>query len=173
MGTVSKQTARIVLLVGVVLPALSGCLADAASGITSAVIDKIFETGPSTIEANLTATEDMNPDYEGEASPLVVRMYELKSVTAFNNASFFALYDSDEAELGGDLKAKEEIELQPGDKLEFERELQLETRYVGFIAGYRDIDNAAWRAVAEIPEGSSTDITVEFGRLAVKIVEVD
>ncbi len=173
MKTASRQTARIVLLLGMVLPMLAGCIADAASGITSAVIDKIFETGPSTIEANLTATEDMNPDYEGEASPLVVRMYELKSVTAFNNASFFALYDSDEAELGGDLKSKEEIELQPGDKLEFERELQLETRYVGFIAGYRDIDNAAWRAVAEIPEGSSTDITVEFGRLAVKIVEVD
>lgn len=169
----AKRAARLVLLLGMVLPALSGCLADAASGVTSAVIEKLFETGPSTIEANLTASEDMNPDYEGQASPLVVRMYELKSATAFNNASFFALYDSDEAELGGDLKAKEEIELQPGDKLEFERELQPETRYVGFIAGYRDIDNASWRAVAEIPEGSSTDLKVDFGRLAVKIVEVD
>jgi len=173
MKPASKQTARVVLLLGMVLPVLSGCLADAASGITSAVIDKLFETGPATIDANLNASEDMNPDYEGEASPLVVRMYELKSTTAFNNASFFALYDSDEAELGGDLRAKEEIELQPGDKLEFERELQLETRYVGFIAGYRDIENASWRAVAEIPQGSSTDITVEFGRLGVKIVEVD
>ncbi len=173
MTPACKQTARLMLLLGMVLPALSGCLADAASGITSAVIEKLFETGPSTIDANLTASEDMNPDYDGEASPLVVRMYELKSVTAFNNADFFALYDSDEAELGGDLKAKEEIELQPGDKIEFERELQPETRYIGFIAGYRDIENASWRAVAEIPEGSSTDITVDFGRLAVKIVEVD
>jgi len=173
MKAVSKQTARLVLLFGMVLPALSGCLADAAQGMTAAVIDKLFETGPSTIEANLTASEDMNPDYEGQASPLVVRMYELKSITAFNNASFFALYDNDEAELGGDLKAKEEIELQPGDKLEFERELQLETRFVGFVAGYRDIENASWRAVAEIPEGSSTDLTVDFGRLEVKIVEID
>ena len=87
MIPVSTKTARLVLLLGLVLPALSGCLADAASGVTSAVIDKLFETGPATIEANLTASEDMNPDYDGEASPLVVRMYELKSVTSFNNAS--------------------------------------------------------------------------------------
>ena len=173
MRPVSKQTARAVLLLGMVMPALSGCLADAASGVTSAVIDKLFETGPATIEANIVAAEDLNPDYDGQASPLVVRMYELKSPTAFNNASFFALYDSDVAELGDDLKGKEEIELRPGDKLELERELQPETRFVGFIAGYRDIENAAWRAVTEVPEGETTDLKIDFGRLAVKIVEVD
>ncbi len=172
MRPVNKQTARVLLLLGMVVPVLSGCAA-AASGVTSALIDKIFEPGATTIEANIVAAEDLNPDYDGQASPLVVRMYELKSPTAFNNASFFALYDSDVAELGDDLKGKEEIELRPGDKLEFERELQPETRFVGFIAGYRDIENAAWRAVAEVPEGESTDLKIDFGRLAVKIVEVD
>lgn len=153
--------------------ALSGCIADAASGVTTAVIEKLFEDGPTEIWASIEADSDINPDSDGVASPLVVRMYHLKSPTAFNNATFFALYDSDTAELGDDLKGKEELELQPGQKLELERELDPDVHFVGFIAGYRDIDNAAWRAVAEVPVGESTDITIAIERLALKIVEVD
>ncbi|MDJ0607355.1 MAG: type VI secretion system lipoprotein TssJ [Kiloniellales bacterium] len=152
---------------------LAGCISDAASGVTSAVLDKMFEEGPTEIEANMEASDDVNPDADGEASPLVVRLYELKSPTSFNNATFFSLYDSDVAELGDDMKGKEEFELLPGEKLEIERELQPEVRYVGFMAGYRDLDNASWRAVVEVEEGSSTDITVAFQRLTVEIVEVD
>jgi type VI secretion system protein VasD len=155
-----------------VAPVLAGC-ASTASGVTSAVLDKIFEPGSTAIEASIVAAEDLNPDYDGQASPLVVRMYELKTPTAFNNASFFALYDSDVAELGDDLKGKEEIELRPGEKLELERELQPETRFVGFIGEYRDIENASWRAVAEVSEGETTDLEIDFGRLAIKIVNKD
>lgn len=158
---------------GLTLVFLTGCIADAAQGVTSAVLDKIFEEGPTEIEAIMSASDDVNPDADGEASPLVVRMYELKSATSFNNATFFSLYDSDIAELGEDMKGKEEFELQPGQKLELERELKPEVRYVGFLASYRDLDNASWRAVVEVPEGESTDMTIAFQRLAIKVVEVD
>ncbi len=161
------------LVIGLVLPVLTGCIADAASGVTTAVIDKIWGDGETRIEAEIAVAEDLNPDYNGDASPLVVRLYQLSSPTAFNNATFFQLYDSDVAELGDDLKGKEELELQPGQTLELERDLDPQTRFVGFIAGYRDIDNANWRAVTEIPMGETTDMKIEFRRLAVKIVEVD
>lgn len=161
------------LALGLTLTLLNGCIADAASGVTSAVLDKIFEEGPTEIEGSMVASEDVNPDADGEASPLVVRMYELKSQTAFNNATFFSLYDSDVAELGEDMKGKEEFELLPGQEMELERELQPEVRYVGFLAGYRDLDNASWRAVIEVPEGETTDFTIAFQRLAVEVVEVD
>ena len=97
----------ILLVVGLMLPALSGCISDVASGVTGAVLDKIFEDGPTRMEAQVEASEDLNPDYDGQASPLVVRMYQLKSPVAFNNATFFALYDSDVAELGDDLEGTE------------------------------------------------------------------
>ena len=164
---------KVCLVAAIAAFALSGCIADAASGVTTAVIEKLFEDGPTEIYAEIEAMPDINPDADGVPSPLVVRMYQLKSPTAFNNATFFALYDSDTAELGEDLKGKEELELQPGQKLELERELAPEVRFVGFIAGYRDIDNATWRAVAELEEGSSNDITIAVERLKFKIVEVD
>ena len=81
---------------------LVGCIADAASGVTSAVLDKIFEEGPTEIEAEMIAKADVNPDYDGQPSPLVVRMYQLSSPTAFKNAGFFALYDGDVATLGNE-----------------------------------------------------------------------
>ena len=121
----------------------------------------------------MTAVDDVNPDDDGNASPLVVWMYQLSSKTAFNNAEYFTLYDSDVATLGNDLMDKEEFELRPGQTLEIEREFDQETRFVAFMAGYRDIDNAKWRAVAELPPGETTELQIEFRRLEIKIIEID
>ncbi|MFQ5773092.1 MAG: type VI secretion system lipoprotein TssJ [Kiloniellaceae bacterium] len=152
---------------------VSGCLAGAAGSVAGKLIDKMFEPSPTRMEAKIGASEDVNPDYDGQPSPLVVRLYELKSPTSFNNAAFFALYDSDVAALGGDLQNREEIELQPGQALEIERELKPETRYIGVMAAYRDIDNAAWRAVHEVEEGATAELAIDFARLSVTITETD
>jgi type VI secretion system protein VasD len=158
---------------GVAALVLSPGCADVASGVTSAVLDKALEEGPPTIEADFRAAVDLNPDHEGNPSPLVVRLYELKSATAFNNSGFFSLYDNDSAELGDDLKGREEIEFQPGQALFLERELEMETRYLGVIAAYRDIENARWRAVIEVEPGSDTEVIIALERLAVNINEDD
>ncbi len=128
---------------------------------------------PTKIEANIAAAEDLNPDYRGRASPLVVRIYHLKSDLAFINASFFALYDNDEAELGPDLLGKEEIEVLPGQDQVYSRKLVPETRFVGVLAGYRDIENASWRAITEIKKGKTNEVTLDFARLKVSVLSGD
>lgn len=128
---------------------------------------------PTRIEATIAAADDLNPDYRGRPSPLVVRIYQLKSDLAFNNASFFALYDNDQSELGADLLGKEEIELRPGEDKVYSRVLGDDTRYVGILAGYRDIDNASWRAIAEVKKGKTTEVTLDFARLKVSVVPGD
>ena len=164
---------KVALIFGIaILLGAPGC-ADVASGVTSAVLDKALEEGPPAIEAEFRAAVDLNPDHEGNPSPLVVRLYELKSVTAFNNSGFFALYDNDSSELGDDMKGREEMEFQPGQALFLERELELETRYVGVMAAYRDIENARWRAVFEVEPGSDTEVIILLDRLAVSIDEDD
>lgn len=124
---------------------------------------------PTRIDAVFIATSDLNPDPDGQASPMVVRIYHLGSPVAFSNASFFSLYDSAEAELGSDLKGKEEIELRPGQELVVARDLKPETRFLGILAGYRDIEHASWRAVAEVKEGETLGLTVGFSRDEVTI----
>ncbi len=155
-------------LVGLLMPPLTGC-EGVASGVTSSILDKVFETGPAEIEVTVEVSDDLNPDFEGNPSPIVVRFYELKSPTAFNNAGFFALYDSDAAELGDDLQNREEMEFQPGDNFVFERELKLETRWIGIMGAYRDIENSIWRAAIEVEEGSSTDLIIVLGRTDITV----
>ena len=54
------------------------------------------------------ASGDLNPNAEGRASPLVVRIYELKSFSIFKNADFMSLYEKDDQVLGRELVNKEE-----------------------------------------------------------------
>jgi type VI secretion system protein VasD len=164
---------QVALIFGTVILLGAPSCADVASGVTSAVLDKALEEGPATIEADFRAAVDLNPDHEGNPSPLVVRLYELKSATAFNNSGFFSLYDNDSIELGDDMKGREEMEFQPGQALLLERELEPETRYIGVMAAYRDIENARWRAVLEVEPGSDTEVIIALDRLAVTIGEDD
>lgn len=157
MKFITRQVIQTVAALGLLLSVAVGCL----PGF------------PTRIEASIVAAEDLNPDYKGRASPLVVRFYHLKSDLAFNNASFFALYDDDETELGDDLLGQEEIELRPGQEMVYKREFEPETRFVGILAGYRDIENASWRAVAEISKGKTTEVKFDFARLEVSVVPVE
>ncbi len=157
------------LALGAMAVSLSGCAGEIAGSVAGKLVEKLFEPAPTRIEATIQATEDINPDNDGQASPLVIRLYELKSATAFNNAAFFALYDGDLAELGADLQNREEIELKPGQAVEIERELKPETRFIGIMAAYRDIDNATWRAVQPIEENETAELTIAVQRVNVSI----
>lgn len=137
--------------------AVAGC-ASTLAGVTKGTLDKMFADKPPKLSANLEASPELNPDYEGKPSPLVVRLYELTSITEFNAAQFFALYDRDTELLAQDLKAREEMVVLPAETREFERELNMETRYVGIIGAYRDLEKAVWRASVKTPIDETTAI---------------
>ena len=113
---------------------------------------------PTVSKATLVAAANANPDSAGRASPVVVRLYQLKDEGAFNNADFFTLYDKDKEALGASIVGREELELQPGQTRELELKIAPEARFVGAIAGFRDIRNAKWKVVSAAPEKSLTDL---------------
>jgi len=79
---------------------------------------------PTLLSGRLQAADGVNPSVSKRPSPLLVRMYELKSATAFNNADFVALFQRDQAELGADLLGREEIMLNPGESRRSRRRLR-------------------------------------------------
>ena len=95
---------------------------------------------PTNLVIIVLARADVNPDIRGRASPLSLRMFELKSGAAFQTADFFALYDRDQATLGADMLGREELILKPGETQTVTRKANPETRYLGVIAAflYRD-----------------------------------
>jgi len=151
-----KRWWSIGLVLALALPALGAC-------------------GPGTtlILADVRAAEDINPDFQGRPSPIVVRLYQLKTPVAFSNATYFALYDKEQAELGNDLLGREEFEFRPGQEVKIERELEAQTRYIGILAGYRDIERATWRVVTPVKIEKKNELKIDFRRLAVSASVVD
>jgi type VI secretion system protein VasD len=148
--------------------AIIGC-ADTVSGVTKGVLDTVLEEDPPEVVITINAAADINPDISGRPSPIVVRIYSLKSDNTFNNADFFAIYEKDSAVLGDTMTSREELEISPGDSIELEKEFDLKTTHVGVVAAYRDLDNAVWRGSIETPLNETTYIDVELGRLTLSV----
>ncbi len=125
----------------------------------------------STIEATMQADMRLNPDLNGRPSPLVVRLYELKSLSVFNNADFFNLFEQDVALLGDELQMRDEFAFQPGEIKTLQRDLRPDTRFLAIIGAYRDIENARWRNSIEVDR--DLELTIKFGAKGIEILKED
>ncbi len=116
---------------------------------------------PAEVDLKVVASAGLNPDLEGRPSPVVLQVYRLRGADAFNNARFFELYDDAEQVLGQDLIGISEMELSPGSERTISVEgMTVDTRYVGILAAYRDIDEATWRAVVATPADQRMRVNV-------------
>ncbi|MBT3011936.1 MAG: type VI secretion system lipoprotein TssJ [Candidatus Thiodiazotropha sp. (ex Lucina aurantia)] len=123
----------------------------------------------SSVAVTMSAAQSVNPDINDRPSPIVARIYELKSLSVFNNADFFNLFEQDVALLGDEMLMRDELHFQPGEVKLLERELQPDTRYVGVIGAYRDIENATWRRSIEINLHDETTFVIEFGKSGITL----
>jgi type VI secretion system protein VasD len=123
---------------------------------------------PASVTGTVEASAQVNPSASKRPSPLLIRVYELKSVAAFNGADFMSLYQRDQAALGGDLLAKEEFVLEPGETKTFAKTLAPDTRFIGVVAAYRDLEHAKWRTVVSVQPNQPQKVTVRAGELAVE-----
>ena len=124
---------------------------------------------PTLINVEVVASKEVNPSNSGRPSPVVVRLYELKGLAAFNAADFFTLYRNDLEILGGDLVKWEEYVLRPGGQKIYSHKASEEARYLAVIAAFRDIDQAAWKGSLPIPAHRTTNITVHLNRLGLTL----
>jgi len=121
------------------------------------------------VSLNLMASDDTNPDANGRASPLTVRLYVLKSPSAFISADFFSLYDNDIATLGADLVQREEALLRPGEAKKFDFVLKPDAVAIGVTAAYRDLESAIWRELHVLDVGKQYGLDLLFGARQIQI----
>jgi type VI secretion system protein VasD len=115
---------------------------------------------PTRVVLEFEATGDINPNSEGRASPLVLRIYRLKSYSVFEDADFFSLYEKDEEVLGGELINKEEILLNPNEKRTVFFEASDDVRTVGIFGVFRDYEQGQWKAALGVKENKTNIINV-------------
>ena len=120
----------------------------------------LFKPVPENYILNITTSANLNPDNEGRSSPLVLRIYELKSPKPFSETDFFDIYDNDKEALGDSLLVKQEMELNPNESRKLEIVLNEKTTHIGLLAAYRDIDKAKWREVIAVNPRKPTGISI-------------
>lgn len=110
---------------------------------------------PSIAQLSVNVQKNVNPRInekkESESRPVVIRVYELKSLATFNESDFFSVRDRYKEVLSNELLNSEEFYLIPNQKLRLTRPLNLDTRYIGVVAAFREIETAQWKASTAIP----------------------
>ncbi len=141
MDSDRKILSRVGVLVGLVACCLllAGCL----GGVRQEL--------PVPLEVTISAHEQVNPTEAGRPSPIVVRVFELSNSAEFLAADFFSLQDGGAALSGKDVVGSEEYILVPGEVRVVRKRAALETRFLGVVAGYRDLEGSVWRAVVPLP----------------------
>ena len=124
---------------------------------------------PTPAKVTLAAAADANPDSAGRASPIVVRVYQLKEEGAFQAADYFALVDKEQDTLGASLLAREEYELQPKESRTLELKIAPEARFVGAIAGFRDLRNSKWKVLTPVTATAPKKLALSVGKAEVTL----
>jgi type VI secretion system protein VasD len=125
---------------------------------------------PTEIQGSIEASAKLNPSVSQRASPVMLRIYELKTAAAFNSADFVSMYQRDQAELAADLVAREEMVLSPGETRPYAKTLAPETRFIGVMAAYRDLERAKWRSIVAIQPGQKQRLVIRADELTVSAV---
>lgn len=136
-----------------------------AIAMTTLALAACASSAPKPTKARMTvvAQADVNPDAGGRPSPVVLRVYQLQQDAKFANADFFALFDDEQAALGADLLARDEITLAPGERKELQVDVKGEAKFLGAVAAYRDIRNSQWRVVKPAPKKGLLDVIRKDG----------
>jgi type VI secretion system protein VasD len=66
------------------------------------------------------------------------------------------------------LLGKEEFVLSPGETKTFAKKLSPDTRFLGVVAAYRDLERARWRSTVAIQPGQKHQVTIRAGAMAVE-----
>ncbi len=149
--------ARGLALVGA-LAMLAGCASTfEAAGKTYEVIkDPSIPVGypedrPSRVDLSMLAADDMNPNVEGEGTPLRFQILQLKDDSMLMSADHRQLQEDLEEALGTNYLAHDDFTLLPGQFKFYEPfEVEEDTRYIGIIAFYAEPNQAQWKKVVKI-----------------------
>jgi type VI secretion system protein VasD len=107
-----------------------------------------------SLDAQITASLDVNPDRFGVASPITVRFFQLRSDAQFRGAAFEALFDNPQLALGADVVAFEDFVLGPGERRPLGIDLRPETEFLAVAAAFQSMPQATWKDLRRAPKKS-------------------
>jgi len=120
---------------------------------------------PPVVDLTITIGPGINPGLDGRPLPVAVRLYLLAAAGKFEGADVFALIEREQATLGAELIAREELTFTPGSTRQITREADSRTRFLGAAVLFRDIDRARWKAIAPVASTGTTRLRLAADRI--------
>lgn len=160
------------VLKGLCAAPLAGLVAGCGAG---EYVASLFSSDPrpSTITWSLETTPGVNPDITDRPSPIWVRLYQLRSIGVFGGADFTALFERDIDVLGAEMLQRYEYVMTPNHVVEPQKQpvtLHEDTRFIGVVAAYHDINRAHWRdMVAVNHQDHDYALKVDLDRIALRL----
>lgn len=108
-------------------------------------------TSPEPLRVTVGASRLINPGERGEALPVLVRLYQLKATSKFQEATVDELLDRDKEVLGAELVDMSEVTVNPGDRLQPAVTRNRDARFLAAVALFRKPSGGTWRVIAKLP----------------------
>ena len=103
------------------------------------------------LQIDFIVDADINPDESGSASPLFIRMYELKSDKMMGKSDFIDLYERDKEVLGADLVARHELKrFKPGESRTEHFVLEKTADHVALFAEFLDFKDSKYKLIIPV-----------------------
>lgn len=112
----------------------------------------------------LVAASNINPSPSNSASPVVVKIFQLKDDQKFQRADFFGLYLNPKQALGDDYLSEKEVIMAPSEIKSIKLPLNGNAHYLAVLAAYQNIDHAKWYSTQKISTffgSTSLEITLD------------
>ncbi|EWH02655.1 hypothetical protein Q427_07460 [Halomonas sp. BC04] len=105
----------------------------------------------SQVDLAMLAEPDVNPNLDGDGTPLRFQILQLKDDSMLMAADHYQLLNDLEEALGTNYLTHDDFTLLPGQWKFYEPfEIDEETRYIGLIAFYNNPDQAQWKKVVKV-----------------------
>ena len=114
------------------------------------------------LKLSFVVDKSVNPDDSKVSSPLIVRMYELKSTKAFENANFIDLYERDADVLGKTMITQQSLKpIQPNEDRTAKFVLSKGTKFIGLYAEFLQYENAKYKVIIPVAETNVVSSTAK------------
>lgn len=123
------------------------------------------------ITMEVASQPNVNPDNSGRPSPVILKMYEMRGDMAFRQSDFQTLFEEPMKVLGAELVAADELTLVPGEARTVGYAPMPETRFVGIIAGFRQLERADWRRVIPVNAEKPNLIRLELNDTSLILID--
>lgn len=129
---------------------------------------------PLTVQGQLTVKvttqRNINQNVNGQASPLELRIYQLSSDDAFNQAQFLQIYNDEQGVLKSDLISTRHLpSILPGQTLEQVLPMSLETRYIAVFGEFANYREAKSKAIYKVDQFGLVTVVVSVDGINLSI----